>query len=149
MSEIRKDYILDQWVIINEKRDLRPKQFKKVESIQEEKICFFCPGNEHLTPPEIGRVEEKETWKLRWFANKFPIMDPAGKIQTKKKGILTSMTGIGYHEVIVETNDHKKQLWDLKEDALWDLFKVYTLRTKDLSKKKECFLCFHIQESWS
>ena len=58
--ELRKDYLLDRWVIIAEKRSKRPRQFEK--SKIKEGICDFCPGNEHLTPKEISRVEEQGKW---------------------------------------------------------------------------------------
>ncbi|MFH1316126.1 MAG: galactose-1-phosphate uridylyltransferase [Candidatus Woesearchaeota archaeon] len=139
MSELRKDYILDQWVMINEKRGKRPNQLK-IDSSKDDKIkgkiCFFCPGNEHMTPPEIGRVEEKGYWIIRWFPNKFSLYSPDADPRIKNKGIMTYAGGCGYHEVIAETNDHNKQLWDLSIDHIKEILKVYTLRINELSKKK-------------
>ena len=63
-GELRKDYILDRWVIISTGRGKRPKQFKKVETT-EVKVDFFAPGNEKLTPPEIGRIGTKSKWKMK------------------------------------------------------------------------------------
>jgi len=139
MSELRKDPILGFWVIINEKRGERPRQFKKPEVIHDDKNCYFCPGNENTTPPEIGRVEEKGGWKLRWFDNKFPILKPEGTVKVTKAKSGKSykrMDGYGYHEVVVDTNDHSKQLWDLPADDVYELLKIYSLRMKELSKKK-------------
>ena len=72
--ELRKDYILDRWVIIATDRKKRPKQFEKDHNQNDDSICYFCPGSEHLTPPEIGRFPQTESWKLRWFPNKFPVV---------------------------------------------------------------------------
>jgi len=124
MLERRKDYILNRYVIIAEKRDSRPQQFVQKEDIVEPKVCFFCPGNEKVTPFEIGRVEEKGSWKIRWFANKFPFLD----IKTKS---------YGYHEIIVETSKHSSQLWDLNKDELKQVLEIYALRIKELSKDKK------------
>src|SRR3989344_2821614 len=108
MPELRKDYLLDRWVIISEKRGERPRQFKKVDVVEEPQACFFCPGNEESTPKEIGRVEENGKWKIRWFPNKFPAVAEYQKLEQKKSGLLHSLNAHGYQEVIVETPDHTK-----------------------------------------
>lgn len=136
MSELRKDYLLDRWVIISEKREQRPKQFKKLEIVKDQKTCYFCPGNEDLTPKEIGRVEEKGAWKIRWFPNKFPAVLPAKALKKQKTPFFEKMNAFGYHEVIAETPNHNKQLWDLSKEDIAQLLKVYSLRIKHLSKKK-------------
>lgn len=48
--------------------------------------CPFCPGNEHTTPPETGRVDARShvtedpgvdaDWSARAFPNLFPLTDP-------------------------------------------------------------------------
>jgi len=133
--ELRKDYILNRWVIISERRKSRPKQFDNPISQEEVKVCYFCPGNEHLTPEEKGRVEEHGKWIIRWFDNKFPITEPTGNPNIRTDNTFyTFASPFGYHEVIVETNDHKKQLWDLPSEHLSKLFKVYSQRIEELSK---------------
>ena len=83
LGELRKDYILDRWVVVSTGRAHRPKQFKHTQPTQEVKVCYFCPGNEELTPPEIGRVEEDGKWILRWFDNKFPAVESKGNPEIK------------------------------------------------------------------
>jgi len=137
MGIIRKDYILERWVYYAVERKKRPMEFKKEQHIIESKTCFFCPGNEHLTPKEIGRVEEKNNWKIRWFPNKFPVVELKGdsKIKTKNKFLKEGNT-YGTHEIIAETNDHKKQLSDLSIEHIKEIFDVYKLRINTLSKVK-------------
>ena len=77
--ELRKDYIQDRFVLVSNERSKRPFEFNKDESKPMlSKDCFFCPGNENLTPPEIGRVSESDRWKIRWFNNKFAAVKPEG-----------------------------------------------------------------------
>ncbi|HNI12454.1 MAG TPA: galactose-1-phosphate uridylyltransferase, partial [bacterium] len=52
MSELRKDPIVNRWVIISEERGKRPSDFAETPS-QLTTSCPFCAGNEHLTPSEI------------------------------------------------------------------------------------------------
>ena len=64
MIELRKDYILNRWSYIAADRGKRVKQFKKSTAVDNSSKCFFCPGNENLTPPEIGRIEDSKNWKV-------------------------------------------------------------------------------------
>jgi len=134
MIELRKDYILDRWVIISEGRGKRPKQFKKQETVQDA-TCFFCPGNESMTPQEIGRIAQGDSWKIRWFPNKFAAVVPDVYAAPNKGGLIT-MPAFGYHEVIAETSDHTKQLWDLSQEDLLALLRVYQARYRELMQRK-------------
>lgn len=139
MIELRKDYILDRWSYIAIDRENRMKQFKESDGAQSEGKCFFCPGNEELTPAEIGRVQENGKWKIRWFPNKFPIAEPSQKnVELKEfgNGLLKKMNAFGYHEVIAEDPDHNRQLWDLDIKELSILLKVYAERIDQLEKKE-------------
>jgi len=135
--ELRKDYILNRYVIIAEKRKQRPKEFKKEEFEKKDATCFFCPGNEKMTPTEIGRLGGKK-WTMRWFPNKFPAVENTGNptIRTDND-FYTFSDAFGYHEVIVETNDHKKQLWDLSKSQIEKILGVYSDRIRDLSQKPD------------
>jgi UDPglucose--hexose-1-phosphate uridylyltransferase len=135
MLELRKDYILDRWVIVSEKREKRPNEFKRSEKTKE-RFCYFCQGNEDTTPKEIGRIEEKGKWIIRWFPNKFPAVSKEGNPRFKKQSIYEHGNAYGYHEIIVETNDHKKQFSDLSKEHITKILKVYMTRIKELSKKK-------------
>lgn len=138
MGILRKDYILNRWVYYAAERKNRRMEFKKDEPIIDNKTCFFCPGNENLTPPEIGRVEYKNSWKIRWFPNKFPTVELKGNAGIKTKGkFLKEGKTYGTHEVIAETNDHKKQLADLSVEHIKELLEVCALRIKTLSKRKD------------
>ena len=84
--ELRKDYVLDRWAIIAPERVKRPIEHKERN---ERKIdfCPFCPGNEAVTPTEIYRLEDGDSWKIRVFENKYPVVSQEGKfkIETHNK----------------------------------------------------------------
>lgn len=135
--ELRKDYILDRWVFLAEERKKRPRELKKEEKIEEIKECFFCPGKEHLTPPEIGRIEENGKWKIRWFPNKYPAVKEEGNAVIKTDNdFFTFSDAYGSHEVIVECPEHKKQLWDLSVEHLKKILYVYKERINSLLNKQ-------------
>jgi len=114
MNELRKDYLLDRWVIIAKGRGKRPQHFVQPPVKIREKVCFFCPGNENTTPPEIARVEEKGKWIIRCFPNKFPATD--------------------WHEIIVETPEHGGHLGDLSVEHIVKVLKMYSKRRKAMEK---------------
>ncbi|MFH1055560.1 MAG: DUF4931 domain-containing protein [Candidatus Altiarchaeota archaeon] len=129
LNELRRDYFLDRYVIIAVGRGKRPNDFLHIGSVEVEggKQCFFCPGNESSTPPEISRVEEAGKWIVRVFPNKFPAVTPeAGE------GSEYLMPAYGRHEVVVETPDHDKSVGDLSVERIAKVLEVYTERVKSL-----------------
>ena len=53
-NELRKDYLLDRWVVIATERGRRPTDFAKQQREKAKiSICPMCPGNEHMTPPAV------------------------------------------------------------------------------------------------
>jgi len=136
MGIIRKDYILDRWAYYAVERKKRPREFKTGAVKDETKVCFFCPSNEHLTPPEIGRVEYKGSWKIRWFLNKFPAVEKKGNARIKSKRFFSEGNSYGVHEIVVETRHHKAQLADLPLQQISELLRVYKVRIREISKLK-------------
>ncbi len=131
MGELRKDYVLDRYVIINSDRGKRPDQFKQeIKQHKKDDVCYFCPGNEHMTPPEIERFPEKsKDWEIRVFPNKFAAVKPEGKFEIKTDNYFyTYSDSFGYHEVIVETPDHDETLADLPEDKISNVLKMFKKR---------------------
>ncbi len=138
--ELRKDYLLNRWIIISEKRGERPREFRKHEIIEESKICYFCPGNEHLTPNETFRIQKtgstgETNWKIRCFLNKFPFVVHEGSPKFFSRGFFAHARSYGYQEVLVETGQHSKQLADLSEEELKEILDVYVKRIEFYSKK--------------
>ncbi|MFA6897612.1 MAG: galactose-1-phosphate uridylyltransferase [Patescibacteria group bacterium] len=136
MIELRKDYILDRWSYIALGRGKRPQETEAGTNSAANGVCYFCPGNENLTPPEIGRITQGEEWKVRWFVNKFPAVEP--ELQKEigaENDFFVKGEGFGFHEVIAETPDHKRQLADLSREEICGVLKVYAQRMAELSQK--------------
>ncbi len=132
--ELRKDYVLERWVYYSPERGRRPKEFLDSKN-ENHQSCFFCPGMESQTPPEIGRTGDKD-WKIRWFDNKFAAVSQTGNVKTVKSGLFTHAAAYGKHEVIVESPRHDIQLWDLSENEILELLQVYKKRIVELHKRK-------------
>ncbi len=140
MSELRKDYIINRWIVIATERAKRPHDFKlpREELNKDTKNCPFCPGNEKMTPPETYAIREKGTapntpgWKIRVVPNKFPALKSDLEPIIHANHIFYSIDGFGYHEVIIETTDHFKELPDRSIDEIKDLIKVWQDRVATL-----------------
>jgi len=133
--ELRKDYLLDRWVIISSSRGKRPHELIRNTAQTSEGVCFFCPGNENLTPNEIFRLPDgKGGWKVRVIPNKFAATDKSGKYKIETHNTYyTFSDAFGDHEIVVETPDHKKQLADLSIKEIKDILDVYASRIMELS----------------
>jgi UDPglucose--hexose-1-phosphate uridylyltransferase len=132
-----------RWVIIAEDRAKRPADFiRQPVVIRGSQTCPFCYGNESKTPPEIlayrgnGSVLNAPGWSVRVVPNKFPALGIEGKMNRQGEGLYDKMNGIGAHEVIVETPEHRSTLAMLPlkqvESVLW----AYRDRMVDLKKDR-------------
>ena len=139
MSEIRKDYVTDTWVVISEERARRPKDYIKPHPSVAQKICAFCEGNEKMTPPEIysfrssGTAADNPGWWIRTVPNKFPALRIEGKLEKEASSVFTSMTGIGCHEVVIESPDHDRPIALLETKQIAELMEMYRARLIDLT----------------
>jgi UDPglucose--hexose-1-phosphate uridylyltransferase len=132
MNELRKDYLLDRWVIIAKDRAKRPTDFVRQKTEEKPSVCYFCPGNESMTPPEIDRIEEDGKWVIRCFPNKFPaVTKEFGEIWD---GMLSKMPAWGSHEVIAETPSHGESLGDLSVERMVAVLNMYISRIAELRK---------------
>ncbi|MCK4606145.1 MAG: galactose-1-phosphate uridylyltransferase [candidate division Zixibacteria bacterium] len=142
MPELRKDPITGRWVIISTERGKRPTSFAPVPRRADAKMCPFCPGHEDNTPPEIlayrksGTEPNKPGWTLRVMPNKYPALVVEGTLSRQPAGIYDKMNGIGAHEVIIETSDHAKDLVDMSDEAVRDVFWAYRERMMDLERDR-------------
>ncbi len=141
MPELRSDPIVGRWVIISTERAKRPTDFRQVvPPLPAQPHCPLCPGNEAQTPPEIlayratGGASNASGWSLRVVPNKFPALQIEGDLGREGVGLYDRMNGVGAHEVIIESPDHKATLASLSAKQLEDVFWAYRDRILDLRK---------------
>lgn len=141
MPELRKDPIIDRWVIISTERGKRP-VFLAEEGPPKGGICPLCGGNEAMTPPEVFAMRphasppDSPDWSLRVVPNKFPALRIEGSLNKQGIGLYDKMNGVGAHEVIVETPIHNQTLSKMDVRAIQNVFLAYRERTLDLSRDK-------------
>jgi UDPglucose--hexose-1-phosphate uridylyltransferase len=140
MPELRKDPIVGRWVIISTERSKRPSDFPHGSNGRKGGPCVFCPGMEHMTPPEVlsyretGSQPNTSGWRVRTVPNKFPALRVEGPMGRRGEGLYDLMNGVGAHEVIIETTDHERGLADLSIHEIEEVLSAYRDRVMDLSK---------------
>ena len=125
MSELRKDPVLDRWVIIAAERGRRPTDFSRPDDVLPGGFDPFEPGNEDRTPPEIvawGRAEgaaaNSPGWRVRVVPNKFPALSHDGALDPQGLGMFDTAQGVGAHEVIIEHPEHD---WDFDQASVEEM----------------------------
>ncbi len=135
-SELRHDPVQRRWVIVASERGRRPVEFSRASSVREGGVgrCPFCVGNEGLTPKEIARYGSGPggDWKVRVVPNKFPALRVEGELRRSAAGQYDRMSGVGAHEVIIETPDHGREMADLPVEHLALVLRAYRDRIVDL-----------------
>lgn len=141
MSEIRKHYFLSDYCIIAEERSKRPSDFvvEKPGNAKKPSLsgaCAFCAGNEDSTPPASAVYKrgvifsdafEKRVrdWDFRCFPNRYPVLSPNPTFSELPDFDWETMPGFGFHEVIVESPSHGKELCDFSDEEISRLMQVY------------------------
>lgn len=142
MPEIRYNPITRQWVIIATERARRPEQFSQKEGKKQlpayDAKCPFCPGNEALAPPETLRLARAAPtgsgWQVRVVPNKFAALAAEGELVRSNVGLKRTMTGVGIHEVIVETPLHNTTTARLTDPEVVQIVESYQQRYGAISK---------------
>jgi UDPglucose--hexose-1-phosphate uridylyltransferase len=152
-NELRKDYLLNRWVVIATERARRPTDFAKPKNEPTKTAtCPLCPGNEHITPPatlvylpsEGGIRKDKEEgdfrskgWLIRTIPNMYPAFTPPKTPVDAEKVIQNSDFGnaIGHHEVLIESPNHDDQPSDAPISQLVYVINAYKDRLSELAAK--------------
>ncbi len=156
-NELRKDYILNRWVVIATERGRRPTDFAKPRNEHAKNSnCPMCVGNEHITPPasmlylkeENGQIkraidptegERPKNWLIRSFPNLYPAFVPPKNAKDAADTEVLEQDGhgfaIGEHEVLDESPNHSEGPADAELPQLELLIKAYIDRLSEFSLK--------------
>lgn len=138
MPELRQDLVTGRWVILSPQRAERPYDFAGVAPARAAGPCPFCPGNEAETPPEIlaarpaGSLPDTPGWTLRVVPNRFPALAREGRPERGAEGLYASLSGVGAHEIIVESPDHARGLAELPMERVAAVLGAWRRRMADL-----------------
>ena len=149
-NEVRKDYLLNRWVVFAKERKKRPTDFVKDDATKKEGVCPLCPGNEHMTPPAVlaylssdGAIKKErdqngfchKDWLVRVVPNLYPAFAPPEEDDTKETGDQTVFRAVGHHEVFAESPCHNEHPGAARVSQLVHVINAYLDRLRNLSGK--------------
>jgi len=141
-SEMRRDWMTGDWVIISPLRSNRPLPRARMSMpVDSKNDCPFCPGHEDMTPPEIwsdrtGGEPNTPGWRVRSFPNLYPALSGGGCAGSKGDTLQTLMRGCGVHEVIVDCPEHDLQPATMSIEQMERLIISYRERYRENSRKE-------------
>lgn len=142
MSHLRQNVITKDWVIFATERAKRPHEFaRSLDEISPEMPiykhnCPFCKGNENPLETEYLRIEDEHDWRVRIIPNKYPALSPIGNRIRQTEGIHRSITGVGYHEVLIEHPHHNATIALMEISDVIHILKAYRYRYNMISQDK-------------
>jgi len=137
--EFRRDPLHHAWVTFAPERQRRPQDFSP-PTLQGGTLDPFAVGNERLTPPEVYAMREKDSkpndahWRVRVVPNRYPALRIEGHLESSPQGLYDRMSGIGAHEVIIETREGNLGLEELPVGAIAEVLATYRERIIDLDR---------------
>jgi len=124
MAELRQNMVTKEWVIIADERGKRPDDYieshqrtiTETQAFYDEK-CPFCPGNEERDL-EIECFPSDNDWQTRVIYNKYPALSKEGELLRTFNGVQRSISGVGHHEIVVESPRHNTTLALMKPEEV-------------------------------
>lgn len=137
MPELRKRFLVDEWVAISPERASRPRQLHLHSPPDEGSPCPFCPENQEVTPASLASYDSPSyptsSWGVRVVPNKFPALRVEESLgSSPESGLFRALGGVGAHEVIIESPAHLHSLADLPREHLPVVLKAWQDRSRDL-----------------
>ena len=136
-SELRRDLVTGNWIVVARGRVARPHAGKRIKEAEDSiETCPFEDPQASGNADPILVYKDGQDWSLQVIPNKFPAFSGEGCPTIVKAGPYSVQEGLGYHEVII-TRDHTNHLALLSPEKAAEVFRAYKERYLDL-KEKEC-----------
>lgn len=149
MTEIRRDPLRMRWVLIDPDQPVRPDSLKaEVTEGDEDGGCPLCPGNEAVQGPQLyyacgyGREKSGRDSCVKVVPNGRPLLRVERELSRVAKGPYDCVSGVGAHEVVIETPDHGVTTADLEQEAIAQMFAAVRARMADL--RNDVRLRYHL-----
>jgi UDPglucose--hexose-1-phosphate uridylyltransferase len=136
IRELRRDPVTGAWVILAGDLARHPGQFHQDPPAV---ACHYCAGQERRTASELLAFRDSGTanepgWRVRVVPSSMPVLRVEGRLQSEPVGPYDRLTGIGAHEVVVETPDHGIALGELSAARITEILAAMRERFNDLRR---------------
>jgi UDPglucose--hexose-1-phosphate uridylyltransferase len=156
LRDLRKDYVLDKFVVVPPMSDQISEEKSKEREVKlrdNSQKCRYCPGNESMTEPALLALVVKdgmmqrltdsedsvvEEWSVRVFESDNPIVTtsslPATTLYTDRP--LYSEPAYGYHQIVVAAPGHNDKFSQLSVEQWTNVLVVLQDRVRWLYTQK-------------
>ena len=119
ISELRRDIVSGEWVVVATGRAKRPNEFakdKKRPLKQSQKTCPF----EKLLPNPLAVYSKDSEWWVQVVTNKYPAFGQHYDTKhtcprLQENGPYVWMDGTGFHEIII-SRDHERNIAEMSDE---------------------------------
>lgn len=128
MPELRKDPVVNRWVIIAKERARRPGNVidrQAAEVVDSGQSCIYCAEDKNAIYSKDG---------IQVIPIRDPLLTDTKEWHPKNFGLYRVIDGTGHHEVVVEAKDHVANMADLDVQQISNVLQVYTERISGLLK---------------
>lgn len=129
ISELRRDIVSGEWVVIATGRAKRPHDFLEDKARRHSQPRHTCPF-EKLHPARILVFSKEKSkngdWWLQAVPNKYPAFGKGVRV-SRRVGPYDSMNGVGFHEVVI-TGDHTRSIGQMKDEEVEFIIRAYQER---------------------
>ncbi|MCE5301139.1 MAG: galactose-1-phosphate uridylyltransferase [Spirochaetia bacterium] len=135
LSELRKDPVINRWVITMDDKQFTPQKESMLPANLPEKdpACPFCEGNEDKAGKLLYESKDRAgKWRIRVVPNNNPYLKVETQLKRKGVSMYDTISGTGANEVIIESSRHDMDLDGFEKEHVRDLFKAYKDRILDL-----------------
>ena len=149
MTEIRRDPLRKRWVLIDPEQPVRPEALHLAScEAPMGQPCPLCPGSEAVQGPQLyfacgyGREKSGRESCVKVVPNGRPLLRVERELLRTARGPYDLVSGVGAHEVIIETPDHDVTMAELEPEAIAQVFTAVRVRMADL--RNDVRLRYHL-----
>ncbi len=138
MSDLRKNPIAGNWVIVSQEQELGVKVTPFPPFTTPKSDCPFCPGSDCekseiiLSLPPVKGSKVASTWGALAVPNRFPVLQAREKLEREGLGMFDRMSGVGAHEILIDSPVHEDLLKDYSVEQATRMLQIWKLRILDL-----------------
>ena len=127
-SELRRDIVSGDWIIIAPGRSQRPSDFINKNQLRVKsdiKTCPFEKPEESSGHKSYLTLANDGDWFIKIIENKYPaIVHSEESLQTRSAGPYKSLPGYGHHDLLI-TRPHDKNITDLNKKEAFLVFEAF------------------------
>lgn len=137
VSELRRDLVTGNWIVIAKGREERPHAHTAKQAPDDPiESCPFEDPQASGNAEPVLMYKDNIGWSLQVIPNKYPAFSGGQCGIITKIGPYSVQDGKGFHEVVI-TREHTKHLALLPKEKVEEIFRAYKDRYMSL-KKEDC-----------